>query len=165
MVEVIIEHLIWDDWNVNHIKKHKVKVQEVQEAVKSKTKTLKSYQKRMLVLGQTEKKRLLTIVLAKEKKGDITMIKKIPKFKSLKEEAKFWDSHDVTDYLAELTPVALKAKLAGKKEEVLTIRIQSNLKEKMEKLAQDYGLNVSTMVRLWVIDKMKNLKKPQLPIS
>lgn len=93
------------------------------------------------------------------------MTQKIPEFKSIKEEARFWDTHDVTDYLRELTPVALKVKLADKKEEVLTIRLQPGLKEKMEKLAQDYGLNVSTMVRLWVIDKMRSLKKPQFSVS
>lgn len=29
---------------------------------------------------------------------------KIPKFKSFKEEAQFWDSHDFTDYLSDLKP-------------------------------------------------------------
>ena len=74
MVEVIVEYLIWDDWNINHIKKHQVKVEEVRETVKSKTKTLKSYQKRILILGRTEKKRLLTVVLAKEKKNNYYVV-------------------------------------------------------------------------------------------
>jgi hypothetical protein len=32
---------------------------------------------------------------------------KLPKFKSIREEARFWDTHDVTDYLSELKPVEL----------------------------------------------------------
>lgn len=69
MAEAVVKNLIWDDWNVKHIKKHKVKSEEVVQAVKSKTKTLKSYRQRMLILGRTEKKRLLTVVLAKEKRN------------------------------------------------------------------------------------------------
>jgi hypothetical protein len=31
---------------------------------------------------------------------------KIPEFKTIKEEATFWDTHDVTNYLEELEPVS-----------------------------------------------------------
>ena len=88
------------------------------------------------------------------------MNKKIPKFKSIKEEARFWDSHDVTDYLSSLKPVNLNVNLKGKKEEVLTIRIQSELKGRMESLAKNYGINVSTLARIWLIDKLKEKKSP-----
>jgi len=64
-----IKRLVWDDWNVEHIRKHKVSVGEVEEACKRRRKTLKSYQKRLLVFGQTKEKRFLTIVLAPEGKG------------------------------------------------------------------------------------------------
>jgi len=30
------------------------------------------------------------------------MTKKIPKFKNYKEEAKFWDTHDISDYIDEM---------------------------------------------------------------
>ena len=63
MVTVEVRQLVWDNWNINHIKKHKVKPEEVEQAIESKTKTLESYQKRLLVLEQTNKKRLLTFVL------------------------------------------------------------------------------------------------------
>lgn len=66
MVKVRVNQLIWDDWNINHIKKHSVKPNEVEKTLKSKIKTLKSYKERLLVLGRCGK-RLLTIVLAKEK--------------------------------------------------------------------------------------------------
>lgn len=94
-----------------------------------------------------------------EKKGDIIMTKKIPKFKSIKNEARFWDTHDVTDYLNELKPVKLDADLKGQKQEVLTIRVQSALKEKMAGLASDYGINLSLLARMWLIDKLKEARK------
>ena len=74
MVIVEARQLFWDNWNINHIKKHKVKPEEVEQAIESKTKTLESYQKRLLVLGQTKSKRLLTVVLAPEKNNKYYLI-------------------------------------------------------------------------------------------
>lgn len=59
-----IRNLIWDDWNVEHIKKHKTTTEEVEEACKSVIKALKTYKGRLLILGKTKKNRFLTIVLA-----------------------------------------------------------------------------------------------------
>ena len=65
-----IGSLVWDAWNVEHLKKHKVSVKEVEEIASFKgKKSLKSYQGRLIILGRTKKKRLLTVVLAKEKQG------------------------------------------------------------------------------------------------
>ncbi|MBU1110425.1 BrnA antitoxin family protein [Patescibacteria group bacterium] len=33
---------------------------------------------------------------------------KIPTFKTIKEEAKFWDTHDITDYLSEMKSVEVE---------------------------------------------------------
>ncbi|KKR33362.1 MAG: hypothetical protein UT63_C0018G0002 [Candidatus Gottesmanbacteria bacterium GW2011_GWC2_39_8] len=85
----------------------------------------------------------------------MTKINKIPKFASVKEEAKFWDTHDVTDYLSEMKEEKLSFDPLSPKEETVTIRIQSNLKKKLEKEARVYGVNISTLLRLWVIEKLK----------
>ena len=74
MVKIRVKKIVWDDWNIKHIEKHKVNSQEIRQVLKSKTKTLKTYQKRFLVLGQTKKKRLLSIVLASEKKGKYYLV-------------------------------------------------------------------------------------------
>lgn len=65
---VRIRRLVWNDWNVKDIKKHKVTVKEVEEVSQSETKSLKSYQGRLLVLGRTKNNRLLTVVLVPEGK-------------------------------------------------------------------------------------------------
>ena len=58
--------LIWDDWNVDHIKKHKVTVNEVESVCQKTFKQQLTYNKRYLIFGKTTTNRLLTIVLAKE---------------------------------------------------------------------------------------------------
>jgi len=80
---------------------------------------------------------------------------RIPKFESIAEEAKFWDTHSVTDYLDELTPVKVKVTLGQPKEESLTVRMQVGLKRQMATLAQEMGVNTSTLARMWLVEKMK----------
>lgn len=64
-----IKKLIWDEWNVNHIKKHKVSVDEVEEVCQKIKKSFKSYRGRLIILGKTKKSRLLTVALAPEGQG------------------------------------------------------------------------------------------------
>lgn len=87
---------------------------------------------------------------------------KMPKFKSIKEEAKFWDTHDVTDYLTDLEPVELVFDPSTKKKETLTIRVQPGLKKRLKTIAKNYGLNLSTLARIWLIDKLKEIKNKKL---
>lgn len=63
-----IEELIWDDWNIEHIKKHGVSVSEVEEVCHSQIKTYKSYQNRLIILGKTRNNRLITLILMEKSK-------------------------------------------------------------------------------------------------
>lgn len=92
----------------------------------------------------------------------MTKIKKIPKFKNIKEEARFWDTHDVTDYLSEMKEVKTSFDLSASKEETLTIRVQSSLKKQLEKIAKNYGVNLSTLLRIWFVDKLREREKLRL---
>lgn len=66
--------LIWDDWNVEHIKKHNVVVKEVEEAVKSSSIQTESYDERVVFLGITKKGRLLTVVCSQAKQKDLYVV-------------------------------------------------------------------------------------------
>ena len=56
--------LFWDEWNIEHIKKHDVSVDEVEEVYKSKKIARQSYLDRTILLGRTRKTRLLTVVIS-----------------------------------------------------------------------------------------------------
>lgn len=60
--------LRWNDWNKEHIKKHKVTKKEVEEAFSTKPVKIKTYKNRLLVLGKTKSGRLLTIIVSDEKR-------------------------------------------------------------------------------------------------
>lgn len=85
--------------------------------------------------------------------------KTIPSFNSIKEEAAFWDTHDITDYLDEMELVAgTYLPQADEKKTVMTIRIAPSLKEQVEKLARSYDVSASSLVRMWIVDRLRALQ-------
>ncbi|PIX67946.1 hypothetical protein CO009_04405 [Candidatus Shapirobacteria bacterium CG_4_8_14_3_um_filter_35_11] len=82
---------------------------------------------------------------------------KIPDFKSYEEEANFFDTHDFTEFLDEAKEVKVRFNAKEPKEESIIIRIQRPMKKKMQAMADDMGLNLSTMMRMWMVEKMKTL--------
>lgn len=85
----------------------------------------------------------------------MTKVKKIPKFKNIVEEARFWDTHDVTDYLSEMKKVEVAYNPANPKQVTLTVRIQAALKERLEEIAERQRVNLSTLLRIWFVDKVE----------
>lgn len=81
-------------------------------------------------------------------------VSKIPIFKTIAEEAEFWDTHDITDFLDELTPVKVKFNFGKPKEETITVRLQTSLKTKLAKVAEEMGINTSTLARMWIVEKI-----------
>lgn len=62
--------LIWDEWNKEHIKKHKVTVKEAEEAYKNEVGRSGSYDKREMIYGITKDKRAITISVSYAKQKD-----------------------------------------------------------------------------------------------
>ncbi len=56
--------LIWDDWNIEHIKKHDVSRSEVEEVYSSTVIKQETHGKKLLLLGKTQKGRLITLVIS-----------------------------------------------------------------------------------------------------
>lgn len=83
---------------------------------------------------------------------------KVPEFASVKEEAEFWDTHDVTDYLGELEIMSGAYRpREGETKTIMTIRIAPSLKEQVEKVADSYDISTSSLVRMWIVDKLRSL--------
>ncbi len=81
---------------------------------------------------------------------------RIPKFKSLEEEAKFWDMHSVTDFEDETEDVEIVLDLAKPRTDTLVLRIQKKLKDQLSKVAKKKGLNASTLARIWIAEKLQH---------
>lgn len=82
--------------------------------------------------------------------------KKIPKFKSYEEEANFWDTHSPLDYG---TWKEVKLEFAKPLEHILGVRMDGNTLTQLTKLSSKIGVGPSTLVRMWVMEKLKTSAK------
>ena len=93
-------------------------------------------------------------------------MKKIPKFKSEEEEARFWTTHSPLDYSDEFTDVKepfefapkLLEKAAKKREErkrQLTLRMGQRQIDLARIIAKWKGLAYQTQIRMWVIEGIR----------
>lgn len=55
--------LDWDDWNLEHIGKYRVRAAEVEEVASGSPVFFESYKNRLLMIGPTASGRMLTVVL------------------------------------------------------------------------------------------------------
>lgn len=81
--------------------------------------------------------------------------KPILPFKTLDEEANFWDTHDLSEFGK--VPLMELPLLESEKEEVLTVRIQKTVKEKLTHVAHRKGINPTTLARMWIIERLATL--------
>lgn len=61
---MIIRKLIWDEWNIDHIARHNVEPEEVEEVCKSKNLFTRGRNGSYKVIGQTDDGRYLAIILS-----------------------------------------------------------------------------------------------------
>lgn len=66
MTKIKINQLIWDEWNLEHIKKHNVKKQEIENAIRDIKAHREGYSGRMILIGRSGK-RILSMITVKEK--------------------------------------------------------------------------------------------------
>ena len=98
--------------------------------------------------------------MLEEMKGKRFMRKKsrIPNFKNIQEEAKVWDTHEFTEFEDELKNVEIVFDLKKPRDDVLVVRLQKSLKKRLESIAKNKGLNISTLARMWLIEKLQTSK-------
>lgn len=83
--------------------------------------------------------------------------KPIKPFKTLDEEADFWDTHDLSKLMDNPnTPLSDLPLLEFVKEDVMTVRIQKSIKEKLKQTARKLGINTSTLARMWIMEKLQS---------
>ncbi len=87
------------------------------------------------------------------KKGTI---KPIPPFKTLEEEAKFWDTHSAVDEINEGTTVGFHR---ANKTHTITIRFEPKKLQSLREKADRMGVGPTTLARMWIL---KELDRPNL---
>ena len=78
---------------------------------------------------------------------------RIPQFRTREEEAAWWDTHDITDYLDELQPV--KVRFAKNLSEGLTVRLDPKTMQELRERAKRQGIGPTTLIRMWVMERLR----------
>ena len=83
-------------------------------------------------------------------------MKKIPKFKTEKEEAGFWATHDSTEYLSETKEV--RVKFTRPKKKLVSLRLEEKTIRQLKKIASNKGIGYLELVRMWVLENLSRAK-------
>jgi uncharacterized protein (DUF4415 family) len=79
------------------------------------------------------------------------IVAKIPKFKTLKEESEFWDTHSVLDYWEDTKPV--KGPLIdARPKKLVPIRIDQGVIDAARRIAKTKGVGYQTLLRMWAYE-------------
>lgn len=100
------------------------------------------------------------MIQIKKKEGGYMKKKKvsrIPKFKNYEDEANFWDTHSFVDFEDETEDVDIVMELAKPRDETLVLRLQKTMKDKLARLAKKKGINVSTLARILLSEKLRQV--------
>lgn len=84
----------------------------------------------------------------------------IPKFKSLEEERKFWDTHSITDFLKELKPV--KVEFTRPKKKLISLRLDTPQIESLKQIASRKGLGYLSLIRYWINERLSKEHRTSL---
>jgi hypothetical protein len=77
---------------------------------------------------------------------------RIPAFNTIEEEAEFWDTHSFTDFKEELVPVEVR--VGGALSSPLSVRLDQDDRQELDRRAREMGVGPSTLVRMWVKERL-----------
>ena len=89
------------------------------------------------------------------------MNKRIPKFRSLEEERRFWDTHSVTEFLSEFKPV--KVEFVRPKKKLISLRLDTPQIASLKEIASRKGLGYLSLIRLWINERLS--KEHRAPLA
>jgi hypothetical protein len=81
---------------------------------------------------------------------------RIPAFQNVEEEAAFWDTHDVTDFLEDLQPAEIT--VGSELAERLTVRLEPADRAELARRAKRLGIGPSTLARMWLEERLRQEK-------
>lgn len=89
--------------------------------------------------------------MTKIRKVKINSTKPIKPFKSIGEEANFWDTHSVVDEINEGTLVGFHQ---ANKTRTITIRFQEEHLRELRNKAFKKGIGPTTLARMWIMEQL-----------
>lgn len=89
--------------------------------------------------------------MVKIRKTKTGLFKPLKPFKTMEEEANFWDTHSAVDQINEGTLVGFHQ---ANKTDTLTIRFEAKDIQKLREKAFHMGIGPTTLVRMWIRERL-----------
>ena len=78
---------------------------------------------------------------------------RLPGFRSLEEEAQFWETHSPLDYPQEWVEVK-RGKAGRQLGHILAVRLDAPTIDKLASLTRKKGIGPSTLARMWLLERL-----------
>jgi len=82
----------------------------------------------------------------------------VPHFRSYAEEARFWDTHDVTEHSREMS--SARVKVSPRLSHGVTIRLTPQTLARLRSQAAQRGLGPTTLARMWIMERLRESSRP-----
>jgi len=82
---------------------------------------------------------------------------RIPRFKSIEEEAEFWDTHDTTEFEDEFVEVK-RVFVARPLIHTLAVRMDARTIDRLAVVGRKKGMGPSTLARMWLLERLEDEK-------
>ena len=79
--------------------------------------------------------------------------KTIPKFKSEREEAKFWKNHSIVEFEDDLVEVK-HVRFPKLRKRLISLRVDNGMIASLKKTAAKKGLGYLTLIRMWIAERL-----------
>ncbi len=83
----------------------------------------------------------------------------IPTFKTIEEEAAFWDTHSNEEFADELTTVENVKFVKAYSKKALTVRFDEDTFEELTREAREKGIGPSTLARMVILEHLQTRKR------
>ncbi len=87
---------------------------------------------------------------------------RLPKIDSIQKLARFWDTHDLTDFEGDLEevrePVFVRAK-----NRVLTVSLKASEAQRLKRIARSKGVKDTTLLRRWIVERLDDISALERP--
>jgi hypothetical protein len=92
---------------------------------------------------------------SKEQEQPKSRKSRIPTFKTIEEEAAFWDTHSSEEFAGELTPVENVKFVKARSKKALTVRFDEDTFEELSREANEKGIGPSTLARMVILEHLR----------
>ncbi len=85
---------------------------------------------------------------------------RIPSFRTIEQEAEFWDSHSLSDFADQADEVTDIRFVRPQPKRGMTLRLEPETLATLSGIARAQGIGPSTLARMWILERLRESSPP-----